>query len=764
MMNFQKQRSLVPTVKSIEFLNQLNSNIQPTFQKPNKSLIYNNINVINQPKVVQTNNSIKRYHTPIQMRPNTFTNGINTPVQKNFNTFTAYNPPRGIPNHNQNYITKTFTNKNTTNNLIQANTFINGRVNNIPINQNLINGNIYKSNIMYNLVMNKNTINSINGIKSPNIISNGQNIIINNVNVNNNAKPMNTISIVQMPNMVNASNIKNPDMINGMAVNQKTIKSINGAPTNISFAINNNINPVIKSINNNINPLVNPTNNNINPLINPGNNNINPMLNPTNNNINPLVNPVNNNINPLIKPVNNNINPLVNPANNNINPMEKSVNNTINPIVNPVNNNINPMVNPINNNINPLINPANNNINPIVNPINNNINPMVKSVNNNINPIVNPVNNNINPIVNPINNNINPVIKSVNNNINPIVNPTNNNINVIPKVEIGNTINNTNISLIQKINMPAAPINSQILPQQKIINNNILPLNNNIREPNDRLNLAEFKVLNEIGEGTFGKIYKVIWMVNNKLYALKKEVLRDLEGLKARQHRNEAIREFTKLTNYKGIVNLYGNLTIPNGHEFQYFELMELCERDFEKEINERAAYKRYYTEPELSNIMMQLITTLSFLQKMHITHRDIKPQNILISNGIYKLCDFGDIRVMQREGMVVQRVRGSELYMSPILFKGLRDKAYQVKHNTYKSDVFSLGMCFLFAACLSFDGCVEIREIFDMNQKELILNKYLGRRYSQKIIKILCLMLQTEEIYRPDFFILQAAIRQFGI
>ena len=749
MMNFQKQRSLVPTVKSIEFLNQLNSNIQPTFQKPNKSLIYNNINVINQPKIVQTNNTIKRYHTPIQMRPNTFTNGINTPVQKNFNTFTAYNPPRGIPNHNQNYITKTFTNKNTTNNLIQTNTFINGRMNNIPINQNLINGNIYKSNIMNNLVMNKNTINSINGIKSPNIISNGQNIIINNVNVNNNAKPMNTISIVQMPNMVNASNIKNPDMINGMAVNQKTIKSINGAPTNISFAINNNINPVIKSINNNINPIVNPTNNNINPLINPGNNNINPMQNPINNKINPLINPVNNNINPSI----NNINPIVNPTNNNINPVIKSVNNNINPLVNPANNNINPMEKSVNNTINPIVNPVNNNINPMVNPINNNINPLI-----------NPANNNINPIVNPINNNINPMVKSVNNNINPIVNPTNNNINVIPKVEIGNTINNTNISLIQKINMPAAPINSQILPQQKIINNNILPLNNNIREPNDRLNLAEFKVLNEIGEGTFGKIYKVIWMVNNKLYALKKEVLRDLEGLKARQHRNEAIREFTKLTNYKGIVNLYGNLTIPNGHEFQYFELMELCERDFEKEINERAAYKRYYTEPELSNIMMQLITTLSFLQKMHITHRDIKPQNILISNGIYKLCDFGDIRVMQREGMVVQRVRGSELYMSPILFKGLRDKAYQVKHNTYKSDVFSLGMCFLFAACLSFDGCVEIREIFDMNQKELILNKYLGRRYSQKIIKILCLMLQTEEIYRPDFFILQAAIRQFGI
>ena len=84
MMNFQKQRSLVPTVKSIEFLNQLNSNIQPTFQKPNKSLIYNNINAINQPKVVQTNNLIKRYHTPIQMRPNTFTNGMDKYAYKAF--------------------------------------------------------------------------------------------------------------------------------------------------------------------------------------------------------------------------------------------------------------------------------------------------------------------------------------------------------------------------------------------------------------------------------------------------------------------------------------------------------------------------------------------------------------------------------------------------------------------------------------------------------------------------------------------------------
>ena len=237
-----------------------------------------------------------------------------------------------------------------------------------------------------------------------------------------------------------------------------------------------------------------------------------------------------------------------------------------------------------------------------------------------------------------------------------------------------------------------------------------------------------------------------------------------MEGVKVRQHRNEAIRNFIKSTNCKGIVNLYGNLTVQNGYEFQYFELMELCDKDFEKEITERAAYKKFYTEIELYNIMLQLISTLSFLQKMHITHRDIKPQNILISNGIYKLCDFGDIRVMQRTGIVVQRVRGSELYMSPILFAGLRAKVLQVRHNTYRSDVFSLGMCFLLAACLSFSGCVEIREVLDMNQKLLILNKYLGGRYSPKMIKILHTMLETEENIRPDFILLEAFLRQMGI
>ena len=177
-----------------------------------------------------------------------------------------------------------------------------------------------------------------------------------------------------------------------------------------------------------------------------------------------------------------------------------------------------------------------------------------------------------------------------------------------------------------------------------------------------------------------------------------------------------------------------------------------------------RANYLSYFTEAELNNIMKQLISILSFLQKRHITHRDIKPQNILIANGQYKLCDFGDIRVMQRDGLVVQRIRGSELYMSPILFNALRQGVQTIQHNTYKSDVFSLGMCLFYAACLSFNGPVEIREVVNMNIKQQILNKYLGTRYSQKFIKFLYLMLLTNEDDRPDFVLLEDAMLKYGL
>ena len=50
------------------------------------------------------------------------------------------------------------------------------------------------------------------------------------------------------------------------------------------------------------------------------------------------------------------------------------------------------------------------------------------------------------------------------------------------------------------------------------------------------------------------------------------------------------------------------------------------------------------------------------------------------------------------------------------------------------------------------------------MNVKAQILNKYLGARYSQKLIKFLFLMLETDEGARPDFILLENAIMTYGL
>ena len=130
-----------------------------------------------------------------------------------------------------------------------------------------------------------------------------------------------------------------------------------------------------------------------------------------------------------------------------------------------------------------------------------------------------------------------------------------------------------------------------------------------------------------------------------------------------------------------------------------------------------------------------------------------------MLVNGKLKICDFGNARILKRDGIIIQKIRGSELFMSPILFKGYRSGKQQIRHNTYKSDVYSLGVCFLFAASLSFEGPNVIREVYDMKIIRRVLNQQLKRRYSQNLINLIFTMLQVDENKRPDFTQLELMI-----
>ena len=284
----------------------------------------------------------------------------------------------------------------------------------------------------------------------------------------------------------------------------------------------------------------------------------------------------------------------------------------------------------------------------------------------------------------------------------------------------------------------------------------------NINISPENINPNEYNKIHQIGHGSFGEIFMVKWNKNNKNYAMKEMHFSTEDNIIYLKERVKFIIELIKKTKCDGLITIFGDYSVKKGNEYYYYEIMELADKDWEQEIKIRSQNKNYYSEKELFNIMTNLIKTLSLLQKNHITHRDIKLQNILLVNNKYKIGDFGESRTLNQKGVIAQPVRGSELFMSPILFFGLNLKIKQVIHNTYKSDVFSLGMCALYAANLSDNILCDIRELTNMDNIKKIICCYLHKRYSSNFIQLLLCMLEIDEKKRPDFILLEKLIFEY--
>ena len=280
-----------------------------------------------------------------------------------------------------------------------------------------------------------------------------------------------------------------------------------------------------------------------------------------------------------------------------------------------------------------------------------------------------------------------------------------------------------------------------------------------------------FKIIRQIGKGTYGEIYLVQDPKTLALFALKKIVIRDSFELKDNQ---EEYKLTWKLTHENPELKIAKKLAIEikklDKYNLVMYILMEAANCDWEHELLNRQKANAFYTEIELLSILKSLVNTFAILQKKGISHRDVKPQNILcFGNEGYKLTDFGEAKRNKRKGLKnlygfeqdtnKQTVRGTELYMSPILFRALQTKNIDcAQYNAYKSDVFSLGMCFLLASSLNYQSLFEIREVLDMKIIEKVVNKYLGKKYSKNYINLIISMLQVDEKLRPDFLDLNSA------
>lgn len=312
-----------------------------------------------------------------------------------------------------------------------------------------------------------------------------------------------------------------------------------------------------------------------------------------------------------------------------------------------------------------------------------------------------------------------------------------------------NSINNTNnsSSTTESSQKPLIQTSNTFTPKTSI----------GLSQSDNTFRSDDFMILKQIGEGTFGKIY-VVENRQKKRYAMKKILASTMVEINALKNEYNMINS---LKQYQlNLVTIYGiEYKQLDKTTYVMYVLMDLAIKDWEKEIESRKQQKKFYTEQELIVIMKELIFTFAELQRHNISHRDIKPQNILLfPDKSFRIADFGEAKEVLANTLkntVKQTIRGTELYMSPILFKALKLRGMTAKyteHNTFKSDVFSLGLCFLLAATLTFNSLCEIRELEEMFSIKVVLAKYLKRKYSSKFLDVMYMMLEVNEKFRPDF------------
>ena len=316
-------------------------------------------------------------------------------------------------------------------------------------------------------------------------------------------------------------------------------------------------------------------------------------------------------------------------------------------------------------------------------------------------------------------------------------------------IEINNNIistNDTNSSCTKTLKVSKIPgmsddLYSQIMQQIKTISSTC-------KIPG--FNLGDYTIGRKLGEGSYGTIHCLIKEDTQEKYALKKIIVQSIKKV------SEIIKEFELINKcqHPNILKIFGlNINLLDHSTYSIQVLMEKAERDWNKDIKRRLQEKKYYTEKELLSIMKQLILALIYMkEKLNMAHRDIKPQNVLIfEKGIFKLADFGEAKEIQIN-KCLNTLRGTELYMSPQLYNGLKINKDDIEHDPFKSDLFSLGFCFIYAATMDFNLLYNFRNINDDIEIKKIINENLEGKYSEKFIWILTKMVELNEKNRFDF------------
>ena len=273
---------------------------------------------------------------------------------------------------------------------------------------------------------------------------------------------------------------------------------------------------------------------------------------------------------------------------------------------------------------------------------------------------------------------------------------------------------------------------------------------------------TDFKKLELFGNGKKNtRVFKVKHIKTGKIYVLKEVEAHSLDKLN--EYKEEAV-QLSKVQNHPNVLQFYGYYFYETPHNtYKLGIISESINRELNLELiyRKRAKSRQYFSENELTIMIYSLIDAFAYLESVGICHRDIKPTNLfLLENFQIKVIDFGESKEFvdeddeEDEHSALATIRGTPQYLSPILWEAhVINQVKHVEHNMFKSDVFSAGLViFQIAALKDVNGFNQKTD--NCNGERLIYEglRMLGKKYSNKIIDILSLMLKFDENERPNF------------
>ncbi|CAH8360079.1 unnamed protein product [Eruca vesicaria subsp. sativa] len=148
---------------------------------------------------------------------------------------------------------------------------------------------------------------------------------------------------------------------------------------------------------------------------------------------------------------------------------------------------------------------------------------------------------------------------------------------------------------------------------------------------------SHFEKQEQIGRGTFSKVFKARDLLSNKTVALKRIRFdpRDKESINSIAREIQILRKL----DHPNVIKLEGLMLVEHDSSILYM-IFEYMEHDL---LGLSSLLGVEFSEPQVKCYMTQLLRGLDHCHTNHVLHRDIKSSNLLINqHGVLKIADFG--------------------------------------------------------------------------------------------------------------------------